>query len=84
MLIVGLARIGIAGRLRALDLLAERLRPFAPREQAARLQRDRHRKRLRFPRFAKHRTLAVARNAAHRIEGEPGRRRRDGGHAASR
>ena len=33
--VVGLAGIGIAGRLRALDFLAQRRHPFGPTEQAA-------------------------------------------------
>src|SRR5262245_28435565 len=33
--VVGLAGVGIAGRLRALDLVGERRRPFRPGEQSA-------------------------------------------------
>ena len=64
--IVGLAGIGIAGGLRALDLLAERRRPFGPGEQAALVQRERHGEGLRLPRLAEHRPFGVARNARHR------------------
>src|SRR5260370_23542458 len=34
--VIGLAGVGIAGRLRALDLIGKRRNPFVPREQAAR------------------------------------------------
>src|SRR5450756_2759869 len=47
--VIGLAAVGIAACLRALDLIGERCRPFVPGEQAARMQSDRHRKSLRFP-----------------------------------
>ena len=61
--VIGLAGIGIARCLRALDLIGQRCRPFVPGEQAARMQRHRHRKGLRLPRFAKHRAVGVAGNA---------------------
>src|SRR5579883_3163485 len=54
MVIVGLAGVGIAGRLRALDLVGERRGPLRPGEQAALVQGERHREGLRFPRLAKH------------------------------
>ena len=66
--VIGLAGIGIAGRLRALDLLAEHRRPFRPGEQAARMQRERHGEGLRLPRLAEHRAFLVARNARHRVD----------------
>src|SRR5581483_5901863 len=50
--IVGLAGVGIAGRLRPLDLGAECCRPFRPGEQAALVQGEGHGERLRLPRFA--------------------------------
>src|SRR5262249_59812757 len=40
--VIGLAGVAIAGRLRPLDLLGERRRPFAPAEQAALVQPERH------------------------------------------
>src|ERR1700676_5529661 len=67
MMIISLAGIGIAGDLRLLDLVAERCRPFLPGEQAALVERQRQRERFRFPGFAEHRPVVVARNAADRL-----------------
>src|ERR1700730_14889510 len=53
--VIGFAGVGIALRLRALDLVGERSRPLVPREQAARMQRPRHHKGLRVPTLTKHR-----------------------------
>src|ERR1700733_9950078 len=50
-MIIGLAGVGIAGGLRLLDLVTERRRPFRPGEQAALVERQRQRKRFRFPRL---------------------------------
>src|SRR5262249_52621587 len=81
--IVGLAGVGIAGRLRALDLLAERRRPFRPGEHATLVQRERHGKSLRLPGLAEHRTFGVAGNARHRGGGAAGGGGIDRGHDAS-
>src|SRR5262245_43710606 len=51
MQVVGLTGVGVAGRLRALDLLRQDVGPFRPSEQTARVQSQRHGERLRFPRF---------------------------------
>src|SRR5947208_1618210 len=40
--VVSIAGVGIAERLRALDLTGERRGPFGPGEQAPRMQRQRH------------------------------------------
>ena len=61
--VIGLAGVGIAGRLRALDLVRQGRRPFGPGEQPARVQRERHREGLRLPRLAEHRAFRVARDA---------------------
>ena len=61
--VVCLAGVGIAGRLRPLDLGAERRRPFRPGEQAAGMEREGHGEGLRLPRLAKHRAFGVAGNA---------------------
>src|SRR5215472_10868771 len=66
MAVVGVAEVGIARRLRALDLFAERGGPFAPREHAALVERDRERERLRLPGLAEHRPALVARETRHR------------------
>jgi hypothetical protein len=44
--VVGFACVGIAGRLRLLDLLAKHGGPFAPGEQSFFVQRQRHGKRM--------------------------------------
>src|SRR6185295_11382371 len=62
-------RVRIAGGLRPLDLLAQRRRPLAPREEAALVQGERHGKRLRFPRLAEDRTVRVVRDARERLCG---------------
>src|SRR5262249_35659020 len=64
--VIGRAGVGIAGRLRVLDLVAERRRPFRPSEHAAIMQGERQRKSLGLPWLLKHRTFGVARNARHR------------------
>jgi len=60
--IIGLARVGIAARLRAFDFIGECCGPLVPGEQAAFMKAQRHRKRLRFPGFAKYRPVVVAGN----------------------
>src|SRR4051812_36009399 len=49
--VIGFAGVGIASGLRAPDFIGQRRGPFRPCEQSPRMQRDRHRKRLRFPRL---------------------------------
>ena len=66
--VIGLASIGIARRLRALDLLGKGGRPFRPGEDAAVVQGERHREGLRLPRLAEHRPFRIARNARHRFD----------------
>src|SRR5690606_1852557 len=66
---IGLAGVGIARGLRALDLAGARRRPFRPGEQGASVQRHRHGEGLRLPRLAEHRALVVARNARHALRG---------------
>jgi hypothetical protein len=61
--IVGLAGVGIARRLRPLDLVGKRRGPLRPGEQPALIQRERHREGLRLPRLAEHRPLGIAWNA---------------------
>ena len=56
MAVIGLAGVGIAGGLRALDLLSESGRPFAPGEQAASVEQGR----LKFVGL----TVSALRNAA--------------------
>src|ERR1700730_14503264 len=63
--VIGLPGVGIALGLRALDLAGKRVGPFSPGEQSTTMQRERHRKGLRLPRFAKHRPVVVTRNAGH-------------------
>src|SRR6516164_7517629 len=65
--IIGVAEVGVAGRLGAFDLFAQRRRPFAPREQPALVERHGERERLRLPRLAEHRPTLVARQARHRF-----------------
>src|ERR1700692_2197795 len=81
-MIIGLAGVGIAGGLRLLDLVAERCRPFLPGEQAAFVERQRQSKRFRFPGFAEHRPVVVARDAGDGLRGAL--RGGVGGHAGSR
>src|SRR5690242_17940340 len=50
--IVRVAGVGIARRLRALDLCGKRFGPLWPGEEAALVQRKRHREGLRLPRLA--------------------------------
>src|SRR5205807_6563673 len=61
--VITLAGVGIALRLRPLDLFGERCRPFGPGEQATLMQGQRHRKGLRLPRCAEHRAIIVAGDA---------------------
>ena len=61
--VIGLAGVGIARFLRALDLLCERRRPFVPREQSAFMQGERHREGMRLPRLAEDRAIGVRRDA---------------------
>src|SRR5215469_16742409 len=59
MMIVGLASVGIAGRLGALDLVGEGRGPLRPGKEATLVQRERHRKRLRLPWLAKDRPVGI-------------------------
>src|SRR5579864_3760617 len=59
--VIGVARIGVARRLGALDLAGEGRRPFGPGKQPALMQRQRHREGLRLPWLAEHRPLLTAR-----------------------
>ena len=61
--VIGLAGVGIAFGLRALDLRAQRLRPFLPGEDAGLVQRQRHGEGARLPRLAKYRAVLVAGHA---------------------
>jgi hypothetical protein len=73
--VIGLAGVGIAGGLRALDLGAERLRPFLPGKDTGFMQRQRHGKGARFPGLTEYRAVLIARHAgdgdcgAHRLSG---------------
>src|SRR5882724_1222257 len=60
MAVIGLAIVGVTARLRALDFIGKRCGPLVPGEQAALMQRERHRKGLRFPGFAEYRPFIVA------------------------
>ena len=82
--VIGLAGVGIAFGLRALDFLGERGGPFVPGEQAALMQRQRHRKGLRFPGLAKHRAVGVAGNAGNGAGGVVGGSRVERHQAGSR
>ena len=64
--VIGVAAVGVARRLRALDLRGKRRRPFRPGEEAAAIERQRHREGLRLPRLVKDRPALVARQARHR------------------
>src|SRR5262249_2947215 len=70
--VIGLTGIGIAGGLRALDLIGEGGRPFRPGEQAALVQCERHGEGLRLPWFAEDGPFGIARNAGHGIGGAAG------------
>ncbi len=63
--VIGLAGVGIAGRLCALDLVGQRGGPFVPGKQATFVQHQCHGEGLRFPRLAKHRAVVIAGNAWH-------------------
>src|SRR5580704_262159 len=67
--VIGLARIGVARRLGALDLVGQGRGPFAPGEQATLVQRQRHREGLRLPRLTEDRALLALRDARHRERG---------------
>src|SRR5882724_7738302 len=70
--IIGLAGVGVAVRLRALDFIRKRPRPFVPTKEPARVQRDRHGEGLGFPWFTKDRPVGVARkvgNGASHVAG---------------
>src|SRR5262249_37566620 len=79
--VIGLASVGIAGGLRALDFLREHRRPLRPREQPALMQGDRHREGLRLPRLAENRAFCIARNARHGIGRVTGKRGVDAAHS---
>ena len=61
--VIGFTGVGIACGLRALDLRAQRLRPFLPGEDTGLVQRQRHGEGARFPGLAKYRAVLVARHA---------------------
>ncbi len=61
--VVRLAAVGVACRLRSLDFARQCGRPFVPRKQSAGVERERHGKRLRFPRFMKDGSISVLGNA---------------------
>src|SRR5690606_34741124 len=64
--VVGRPGVWVASRLRALDLLGQSRRPFGPRKEPARVQRERHRKSLCFPRLAEDRACVVCGYTRHR------------------
>src|SRR5215831_17379990 len=61
--VIGFAGVGVASRLRALNLLAKRRGPLLPGEDAAPMQRHRHGEGVRLPGFAEHRAVVIAWNA---------------------
>jgi hypothetical protein len=61
--VVGVAGVWIAGCLCGGDLRGERLGPLDPGEEAALMQRQRHREGLCFPGLLEHRAVGVARHA---------------------
>src|SRR5262249_7527279 len=63
--VIGVAEVGIAGRLCALDLRGERRRPLGPGEQALFVERDGERESLRLPWLAEHGAALVARDAGY-------------------
>src|SRR5271169_5572548 len=65
-LIVGLARVGIAASLRFFNFIAERGGPLGAGKHSALLERLRKREGLRLPRLAKHRAIAAHCYAASR------------------
>jgi hypothetical protein len=67
--IISLASVGVAARLRALDLSRQRDRPFVPGKDTALVERDRHSERLGFPWLAKHRPFVVARDIGQGLRG---------------
>src|SRR5918993_4997012 len=67
MMVVGRAVAGIALGLGALDLPRERLRPLAPGEEAALVQREREGKGLRFPGLAENRPAIFAPRDRHGV-----------------
>ena len=68
--VIGLAGIGIARVLGALDFLAQRLRPFLPSENAALIQGQHDREGLRLPRLVEDGSVGIAKNAGQRLGGE--------------
>jgi hypothetical protein len=83
-MIVGLAGIGIAGRLGASDRLGERSGPFGRGEDAPFAQRQHHRESLRFPGFAKNGVALVPRETRRRFACPALALRLGRGHARSR
>src|SRR5262244_3408400 len=63
--IIGVAAIGVARLLRALDLLGQRRRPFRPGEKATATERQGHCKGLRLPGLVEYGSALVARQARH-------------------
>src|SRR5262245_11612262 len=60
MLLVRVAKVGVASCLRSLDLTTQNLRPFSPREIAHFRQMHSQRKSLRFPGLVEDRAFLVA------------------------
>src|SRR5262249_29597193 len=74
MVVIGLARIGVAARLRARDLVAERRSPFFCGEKTSLAQREHDCKRMRLPRLTENRFVAhstPARDTAPRLRSKP-------------
>src|SRR5438552_4006989 len=67
MAVIGLAGIGVTGRLRLLDLCTKYRAPFSPSKETSRVECKRHRKGLRFPGLAEDRTLRILGNAGNRF-----------------
>src|SRR5215471_2171417 len=61
--VIGFARVGVASRLRALDLFTKHRDPLLQGEHAAPMQRHRHSKGVRLPGFAEDRAIVMAWNA---------------------
>src|SRR5690242_7338127 len=84
MAVISLAGIGIAGRLRLLDLIAERCRPFAPGEDTALVERNRQCKGFRLPRRPKNWAITISWDAKLVIPAERAERFRVSAHAVSK
>src|SRR5215472_3359474 len=62
MMIISLTSVGVAGRLRPADLLAQNCCPFAPGEQPTLVQYQSHGEGLSLPGLVEYRTLGAARD----------------------